>query len=334
MKTYFKKVALFAIMAILTVALVTGLAACNPDDKTENNNSVYVTYYADGAAAQAALAAGVIDYAVVGEPAATAGASKGFAVVMDIQAEFNAATGSTSGFPMSSTFVRNDLAANKDFVDAYLAALNDNLAYIQENAANMTALLKAAGSASAFPAASIPKCNVGVYTPDSVKSAVADMMKSLNGMQSVPDSVYYDASAATAQGNGSGTIKVYVPDGAPLLAVANLATQADMTVNGYTVEVVVETAQNISVAMVQGTADIAVLPANAGVNLIASKNVGYKFLCSNTQGILYMIANADGANGTVKPADLAGKKIGCIGQGAAPQYAVEKVLTAAGLVIA
>ena len=83
-----------------------------------------------------------------------------------------------------------------------------------------------------------------------------------------------------------------------------------------------------------GTADIAVLPANAGVNLIASKNVGYKFLCSNTQGILYMIANADGANGTVKPADLAGKKIGCIGQGAVPQYAVEKVLTAAGLVIA
>ena len=179
MKTYFKKVALFAIMAILTVALVTGLAACNPDDKTENNNSVYVTYYANGAAAQAALAAGVIDYAAVGEPAATAGASKGFAVVMDIQAEFNAATGSTSGFPMSSTFVRNDLAANKDFVDAYLAALNDNLAYIQENAANMTALLKAAGSESAFPAASIPKCNVGVYTPDSVKSAVADMMKSL-----------------------------------------------------------------------------------------------------------------------------------------------------------
>lgn len=334
MKTNIKKIAALALVALLVVVLSVGLAACNDNKGNGETKSVEVVYYADGAAVQAALAAGVIDYGVVGEPAATAGASKGFTVVMDIQAEFNKATGGTSGFPMSSTFVKNSLAANKDFVDAYLAALNDNLAYIQENVANMTALLKAAGSNSAYPAPSIPKCNVGVYSGDDVKTAIADMMKTLHGTQSVPDSVYYDETAATAQGEGSGTIKIYVPDGAPLLAVANLATKNVATVNGYSVEVIVAAANEISTAMASGKADIAILPANAGVNLIANKGAGYKFLCSNTQGILYMLAKTENANGTIVPADLAGKKVGCIGSGAVPQYAVEKVLTAAGLKLA
>lgn len=143
-------------------------------------DSVQVTYYADGAAVQAALTAGQIDFGVVGEPAATAGASKGFGVVMDIQAEFNAATDSTTGFPMSSTFIKDEFASNKTFVDAFLAALSANLTYIEENAAGMTALLQGAGSTSAYPPASIPRCNVGVYMSDSVKAAVADMLATLN----------------------------------------------------------------------------------------------------------------------------------------------------------
>ena len=315
-------------VAALVAAFAVGLAACN--DK-ENTAAVRVVYYADGAAVQSALAAGKIDYGIVGEPAATAGAAKGFKVVMDMQAEYAEATGNASGFPMSSTFIKSSLAQNKTFVDALLAVFEENVEYITENAASMTELLKNAGSASAYPAESIPKCNVGVYPAASVKADVNDMLKVLNGVENVPDSVYYDETQATAQGEGSGTLQLYVPDGAPALAVAKLIAEKDtLTVAGYTVKVNIVPANQIATHMAKGDGDIVIMPANGGVNLVATKGAEYKFLCSNTRGILYMIGKTEG---TVSPEALAGKTVGCIGQGAVPQYAFEKILSANGLAI-
>ena len=76
--------------------------------------------------------------------------------------------------------------------------------------------------------------------------------------------------------------------------------------------------------------DIVIMPANGGANLIV-KGAEYKFLCSNTQGILYMIAKGESAQ--IGLDDLDGKTIGCIGQGAVPQYAVEKIFTANGFTV-
>ena len=165
-----KKVGCIGEGAVPEYALMTVLEANGVADDVD------VQFFADGAAVQAALKAGTIDFGIVGEPAATAGASKGFFTVMDMQAEFNEATDSESGFPMSSTFVSEALAGEDGFVEALVAALEDNVDYIAENAAGMTALLQGAGSTSAYPAASIPRCNVGVYTGADVDEAIADMM--------------------------------------------------------------------------------------------------------------------------------------------------------------
>lgn len=165
-----KKVGCIGEGAVPEYALMTVLEANGVADDVD------VRFFADGAAVQAALKAGTIDFGIVGEPAATAGASKGFFTVMDMQAEFNQATDSESGFPMSSTFVSEALAGEDGFVEALVAALEDNVDYIAENAAGMTALLQGAGSTSAYPAASIPRCNVGVYTGADVDEAIADMM--------------------------------------------------------------------------------------------------------------------------------------------------------------
>ena len=165
-----KKVGCIGEGAVPEYALMTVLEANGVADDVD------VRFFADGAAVQAALKAGTIDFGIVGEPAATAGASKGFFTVMDMQAEFNEATDSESGFPMSSTFVSEALAGEDGFVEALIAALEDNVDYIAENAAGMTALLQGAGSTSAYPAASIPRCNVGVYTGADVDEAIADMM--------------------------------------------------------------------------------------------------------------------------------------------------------------
>ena len=165
-----KKVGCIGEGAVPEYALMTVLEANGVADDVD------VRFFADGAAVQAALKAGTIDFGIVGEPAATAGASKGFFTVMDMQAEFNEATDSESGFPMSSTFVSEALAGEDGFVEALVAALEDNVDYIAENATGMTALLQGAGSTSAYPAASIPRCNVGVYTGADVDEAIADMM--------------------------------------------------------------------------------------------------------------------------------------------------------------
>lgn len=165
-----KKVGCIGEGAVPEYALMTVLEANGVADDVD------VRFFADGAAVQAALKAGTIDFGIVGEPAATAGASKGFFTVMDMQTEFNEATDSESGFPMSSTFVSEALAGEDGFVEALVAALEDNVDYIAENAAGMTALLQGAGSTSAYPAASIPRCNVGVYTGADVDDAIADMM--------------------------------------------------------------------------------------------------------------------------------------------------------------
>ena len=159
-----KKVGCIGEGAVPEYALMTVLEANGVADDVD------VRFFADGAAVQAALKAGTIDFGIVGEP------SKGFFTVMDMQAEFNEATDSESGFPMSSTFVSEALAGEDGFVEALIAALEDNVDYIAENAAGMTALLQGAGSTSAYPAASIPRCNVGVYTGADVDEAIADMM--------------------------------------------------------------------------------------------------------------------------------------------------------------
>ena len=249
---------------------------------------------------------------------------------MDLQAEYAEATGNANGFPMSSTFIRGSLAANKTFVDALLAVLNENVTYITENAASMTQLLQSAGSTSVYPAASIPRCNVGVYSAAGVKADVNDMLKVLNGVENVPDSVYYDEAQATEQGNGSGVLQLYVPDGAPALAVAKLVAEKDtLTVAGYTVNVNIVPTNTIAAHIAKGDGDIVIMPANGGANLVV-QGADYKFLCSNTRGILYMISKSEGS---VSPEDLAGKTVGCIGQGAVPQYAFERILAANGLAI-
>lgn len=329
MKKSFKKaVAIIAVVALVAM-LAAMFVACDNGDKGNNEaGEVRVVYYADGAAVQAALKAEQIDYGIVGEPAATAGAAKGFSIVMDIQSAYAEATGNESGFPMSSTFVKGSLASNKTFVDALFAVLEENVTYITENAESMAALLKGAGSTSAYPAASIPRCNVGVYSAASVKADVNDMLKTLNDVDSVPDSVYYDESQATEQGNGEGTLQLYVPDGAPALAVAKLIAEKDtLKVAGYTIEVNIVPANTIATYVAKGEGDIVIMPANAGANLVV-KGQDYKFLCSNTRGILYMIGNEAGE---ISVDDLAGKTIGCIGQGAVPQYAFERILTEKGL---
>lgn len=121
-----------------------------------------VQFVADGAAAIAALNAAVdaCDYAIVGEPAATVLASKGFSARLDLQAEYKRVTNSESNFPQACLFVKTSLANDREFVSALLEELSVSVDWVKANAQSIGEYMKDHGSASAFPAGSIPRCAI------------------------------------------------------------------------------------------------------------------------------------------------------------------------------
>ena len=63
MKKTIRKIFAVAMVVALVAAFSVAFAACNDDGNTK---AIRIVYYADGAAVQAALSAGQIDYGIVG----------------------------------------------------------------------------------------------------------------------------------------------------------------------------------------------------------------------------------------------------------------------------
>lgn len=96
--------------------------------------------------------------------------------------------------------------------------------------------------------------------------------------------------------------------------------------NSYTSNMVTG-ADEVTAALINKTADIAMLPANAAATLY-NKAGGFKVIAINTLGVLYLIENAN----TVQSVDdLAGKTVYLTGKGTTPEYALRYLLAAHGI---
>ena len=138
-----------------------------------------IEWCADGPAAKVALMRenSPCDFAIVGEPAATAFGTPnggGFSARMDLQALYKAINGNDANYPQSSLFVKTSLTKDAEFMTALLKALEDNKAWVQANPAEVTAKIQEKGSTTTFPAPSIPRCNIVVNKADNIatKSAI------------------------------------------------------------------------------------------------------------------------------------------------------------------
>lgn len=127
--------------------------------------------------------------------------------------------------------------------------------------------------------------------------------------------------AACGGEKSSATYKVYMPDGAPAVALSALM---DGGYEGASFTVVPATKINDVVA--SGTADFAIMPVNAAAALYnAGKDI--VMLSVNTHGNLYMIGDGEEMN----ISELGGKKIGVIGEGQVPDITFRILVTQAGL---
>ena len=150
------------------------------DDKNDvitfsDGQTATIEWCADGPAAKDALQRenNPCDFAIVGEPAATAfGTPKGggFSARMDLQAMYKAVNGNEFNFPQASLFVKTSLTKDAEFMTALLKALEDNKAWVQANPAEVTAKIQEKGSATTFPAPSIARCNIVVNRADNAET--------------------------------------------------------------------------------------------------------------------------------------------------------------------
>lgn len=141
------------------------------DVKNLNNTNVYVQYAGDGLQAKTAVENKSVDYAVVGEPAATTFKTKGFKAQMDLQAEYKKVSGKET-YPQAGIFVKSSLASDAAFMDALFTALKASKEWVKDNPQSVNDFMKAnAYESAAFPAPSIAKCNVNAEKLTAEKKA-------------------------------------------------------------------------------------------------------------------------------------------------------------------
>jgi len=127
-----------------------------------SSNQVFVQYVADGPAAKQLLANSTVDFAVVGEPAATQFKNAmSLNAEMNMQAEYSkvdASNGNT--YPQAGLFVKSSLATNSTFMLDLYSKLKDNKEWINVNAEKVQEEAKTVYESAVFPRASISRCAV------------------------------------------------------------------------------------------------------------------------------------------------------------------------------
>ena len=137
------------------------------------SDNVFVQYVADGNLAKTAVEKeDGVDFAVVGEPAATTFKMKfGFNAQMDLQTEYKKVSGKET-YPQAGIFVKSSLASDAAFMDALFAALKASKEWVKNNPQSVNDFMKAnAYESAAFPAPSIAKCNVNAEKLTAEKKA-------------------------------------------------------------------------------------------------------------------------------------------------------------------
>lgn len=120
------------------------------------------------------------------------------------------------------------------------------------------------------------------------------------------------------------TIRVYMPDGAPAVALAKLMH------DGYenTEFTVVQSGEIVRARVASGDADLAIIPINAAAALY-NGGAKIKMLSVNTHGNLYILSK-DGESPDIEFSDLVGKKIAVIMQNDVPGLTFRMLLEKSG----
>jgi len=169
------------------------------DSGTPNENQALVKYRGAAPDVKQLFEESEIDFAVVGEPAATQFKSiLSLNAEMDLQAAYknvDSANGET--YPQAGLFVKNELYNNEKFMNELFAALDASKQWVNANPGEVTAFAKQnLYEAAAFPAPCIPRCDLNcAKLTDSDKNRIVAFLKNLMPKDSEGKVIDWDAAA-------------------------------------------------------------------------------------------------------------------------------------------
>lgn len=119
-------------------------------------------------------------------------------------------------------------------------------------------------------------------------------------------------------------LQIYVPDGAPSLAVANIIEGGK--IGDYKANVTISTGEDVVAKCGSGQADIAILPTNAAVKICSTRD-DYQLFTTNVWGLLYVV----GWSEVSSILELNGKTVASIGMGNTGEYLFKRILDVNGV---
>ncbi len=139
---------------------------------------------------------------------------------------------------------------------------------------------------------------------------------------------------AACKDNGAGSISVYMPDGAPALALAQLMAE-DMQFGkevDYSVVDAESITSTVSYADMNKNADLCVLPVNDASKLLGD-GADYKMLGTVTHGNLYIVSATDKPTLTADnfAQEISGKKLGVVQMAKFPGAITKVILSEYGV---
>lgn len=242
------------------------------------------------------------DCFVVAEPAATAQAKNGFSIVGNLQTLY----GGENGYPQAALLAKTELVETRGaWLDAFAQKVSDSAAWLttasgSEIVSAVSAHMADSGMATSLKAPLLTadvlgRCGVRfAYAADiaaQTQTFLEDLISVNPQATKLPNAAFFWTGVQEqTESIPPKEITVYMPDGAPALALAGLMHE-DNANDGVTYRVVDATAIVATTTYEEETknADICVMPINAAAKW-HGEGGRYIMIGAVTHGNLYMIA--------------------------------------------
>lgn len=333
---------IFAVTTAVCAVCAMAFSACKEQDGAQDG-TVTLVPIANPADISPALN---YDYYLAAEPLASAKvkATASTATPLRIVANLQSLYGGENGYPQAVLVAKSSfIAQNGVWVNSFMQDMVGASAWLTAETTEIASVVSAVsahltdGLTPSFTEKNLTKAvieNSGVYFQSAIESKaevnafLGDIMRvDESAVKRVDDAFFYDGSATTS----SATVRasVYMPDGAPALAMAKFMSEnrADCdfeVVNANTIATYI-TGENPK-------ADLCVLPLNLASKLLGNGTV-YKMLGTVTHGNLYLLSTSENAklesvNDLKK---LVGKKLGTIQINNIPGLTLKTILKKNGI---
>lgn len=322
------------LMAVLLAAFALfSLTACA--EKVEKDK-VTIKYYADASAMLPAMKTGQLKTGLLPEPAATKITTMNGDISMkiDIQQVYG------GDYPQAVLVAKKSVVENDPaFLYALMTAIEENSEWIVANDENAASAVDAINSAlaegvtpsldkQAITKSVVANCNIYLEKSADARISVNEYLAAMrtvdeNAAAAVSNAFFGDILSAEKE-DPTAKYSVYMPDGAPALAMAKLI--GDHAQFSRSVTYTVVSAADIGPSVVKEKADVAIMPVTA-----ASKTIGnaekYVMLGVVTHGNIYVMSSEN----ISALSDLKGKTVGVIGQNQVPDLTFRYLLNKAGI---